>query len=784
MNEIYFKIALRNIKRYSVHSILNISGMAIGLACAILILLWVKDELSYDRHFEHADDLYRVIEKQNSPEGEVTLFAPTLSAIAPALKNEYPEIIRSSRYINTPLTLKKRDEFIEETVVVVDKDFLKMFNVKFVRGDINTAFNDPHNIVITEETAHKYFGNEDALGKTLPSRGFLVTVTGVIKSFPHNSHIQFTILVSTELFMKLGPKLNDWNDPGRAYTYVELKKGTDSKLVDQKIQNFIKTHKKGTDAEILLQNIKKIHLYSSRKYSYDISGHGDVTYVAILGLIAVFILLIACINFMNLSTAQSVQRAREIGVRKVAGANKQKIIVQFLGESLMIVSMATVIAMLLVELLLPGYNTLIGKQLDVDYHRVGLYIGLISIVLFCGLLAGSYPAFYLSSLNPSDIIKGVINKDPGNAKFRRVLVIFQFTLSIVLIVCTLIIGNQLKYMQNRKLGYNKDNIGYFMFPIRPGDPKLEALKKELSNNPDILSVTKGYSPVNLEFTSGGFNWAGKAAGDDVLFHRLDTDEDYAKTFQLEVKEGRFFSSEFPTDNTAIVINEKAAEVMGLQNPVGEVLTTPRGAKLTIIGVLKDFHIQSLHYKIEPLIMKKGESNNLIVKMKPDHIPATVESINKTFKSFNPGLPLDFHFLDDDFDNLYRTEQRMSQIFGYFSLLAIIISCLGLIGLSLFMTELRTKEIGIRKVNGAKSLEIFSLLSKEYIVWVLISILIASPVAWYAMYRWLENFAYKTELSWWIFAFTGLLALGIAFLTVSWQSLKAATRNPVEALRYE
>ena len=784
MNEIYIKIALRNIKRYSVHSILNISGMAIGLACAILILLWVQDEWSYDRHFENADDIYRVIEKQNSPSGEVTLFAPTLSAVAPALKNEYPEIIRSSRIMHTPLTLKKGDEFIEETVVAVDKDFLKMFNIRFVRGDINTALNDPHNIVITEETAHKYFGNEDALGKTVPSRGFLVTVTGVVNPLPHNSHIRFDFLISTDFFVQPGAHINDWEDRGRSYSYVELKKGTDSKLVDQKIQNFIKAHIKGSEAEIFLQNIKKIHLYSSRKYSYDVSGHGDITYVAIMGLIAFFILLIACINFMNLSTAQSVQRAREIGVRKVAGANKQKIIAQFLGESLLIVFVATIIAMILVELLLPGYNTLVGKELDVDYHRVGLYTGLISIVLFCGLLAGSYPAFYLSSLNPSDIIKGVINKDPGNAKFRRMLVIFQFTLSIVLIVCTLVIGNQLNYMQNKKLGYNKDNIGYFMFPIRPGDPKLEALKKELSNNPDILSVTKGYSPINLEATSGGYNWAGKKPGDDVLFHRLDTDEDYAKTFQLELKDGRFFSSDYPTDNTAAVINEKAVEAMGLKNPVGEVLTTSRGAKLTIIGVLKDFHIQSLHFKIEPLIMKKGESNNLIVKMKPDHIPATVESINKTFKSFNPGLPLDFHFLDVDFDNLYRTEQRMSKIFGYFSVLAIIISCLGLIGLSLFMTELRTKEIGIRKVNGAKSLEIFSLVSKEYIVWVLISILIASPVAWYAMHRWLENFAYKTELSWWIFALTGLLALGIALLTVSWQSLKAATRNPVEALRYE
>ena len=784
MNEIYLKIALRNIKRYSVHSILNISGMAIGLACAILILLWVQDEWSYDRHFEHADDLYRVIEKQNSPGGEVTLFAPTLSAVAPALKIEYPEIIRSSRIMHTPLTLKKGDEFIEETVVAVDKDFLKMFNIRFVRGDINTALNDRHNIVITEETAHKYFGNDDALGKTLPSRGFLVTVTGVVKPLPLNSHIRFDFLISTDYFVESGAPVNSWEDRGRSYSYIELVKGTDSKLVDQKIQNFIKKHKKGADAELLLQNIKKIHLYSSRKYSYDIVGHGDITYVAIMGLIAFFILLIACINFMNLSTAQSVQRAREIGVRKVAGANKQKIIAQFLGESLLIVSVATIIAMILVELLLPGYNTLIGKQLDVDYHRVGLYVGLIAIVLFCGLLAGSYPAFYLSSLNPSDIIKGVINKDPGNAKFRRVLVIFQFTLSIALIVCTLIIGNQLSYMQNKKLGYNKDNIGYFMFPIRPGDPKLEALKKELSNNPDILRVTKGYSPMNLEATSGGYNWAGKKAGDDVLFHRLDTDEDYAKTFQLELKEGRFFSSEFPSDNTAAVINEKAAEAIGLKNPVGEVLTTPRGAKLTIIGVLKDFHIQSLHYKIEPLLMKKGESNNLFVKMKSDHVPATVEFINKTFKSFNPGLPLDFHFLDVDFDNLYRTEQRMSKIFRYFSLLAIIISCLGLIGLSLFMTELRTKEIGIRKVNGAKSLEIFALLSKEYMLWVLISILIATPVAWYTMHRWLENFAYKTNLSWWIFALTGLLALGIAFLTVSWQSMKAATRNPVEALRYE
>ncbi len=780
----YLKLAFRNIKRYSTHSILNIGGLAIGMTCAILILLWVENEWSYDRHFEHADDLYRVIEKQNSPGGEVSLFAPTLSAVAPALKAEYPEIVRSSRIIHTPLTLKKKDEFLEETVVAVDKDFFKMFSIGFVRGDMNTAFNDPHNIVITEETARKYFGNEEALGKTLLSRGFLVTVTGVVRSLPQNSHILFNILVPTQLLMGFGAKINEWEDQGRSYSYVELEKGTDSKIVDRKIRKFIQDHKKGSESELLLQSIKKIHLYSSRKYNYDISGNGDITYVMILGLIAVFVLIIACINFMNLSTAQSVRRAREIGVRKVAGASKQKIILQFLGESLLIALIAIVIAMILVQLLLPGYNMLIGRQLVVDYSRAGLYVGLITIVLFCGLLAGSYPSFYLSSLKPLDTMKGVIHKNPGNTKFRTVLVIFQFSLSILLIVSTLVIGSQLKYMQNKKLGFNKDNIGYFMFPIRPGDPKLEALKKELCNNPDILSVTKGQSPVNLEYTSGGYSWAGKKTSVDVLFHHLDTDEDYLKTFQLELSGGRFFSSEFPTDKTAVVINEKAAEAMGMKNPVGEVLTAPWGAKLTIVGVLKDFHIQSLHYKIEPLMMQKGESNNLYMKMKPDHIPATVESINKTFKSFNPGLPMDFHFLDEDFDNLYRTEQQMSKIFGYFSLLAIIISCLGLIGLSLFMTELRTKEIGIRKVNGAKSLEIFSLMSKEYLFWVLVSIVIASPVAWYAMRLWLENFAYKTTLSWWIFALAGLLAMTIALLTVSWQSWKAATRNPIEALRYE
>ena len=758
------------------------------MACALLILLWVYDEWSYDRDFKNADNIYRVTENENPPGGEASQFAIAPGALTKALKEEYPEIIRSARYEpHSELRLKKGDEFREEkAVAAVDKDFLKMFNIEFVQGDINSALNEPHNVVLTEEMADKYFGNKDALGKTLTeSLGYQVTVTGVVKK-PYNSHLRFDFLVPIELLTERGAPLNNWEF--RCYNYIELHKGTDSKILDIKIRDYLKKHIKGSNSEIFLQNIKKIHLFSSRKYTYDISGHGDITYVRIMGLIAVFILLIACINFMNLATAQSARRAKEIGIRKVAGANKRKIIFQFLGESLLIVFMAHVIAMIIVELLLPGFNNLVGKQLTVNYQSAGLYMGLITMVLFCGLLAGSYPAFYLSSLKPLDIMKGAIIKNPRNAQFRRVLVIFQFSLSVLLIICTLIVGKQLNYLQNRKLGFNKDNIGYFMFPTAPWDPKLKIVKNELLNNPDIVSVTNVFfnydNPLNMEGTSGGFNWEGKKEGDDVLFYTLGADEDYAKTFQIELKEGRYFSSEFSTDATAAVINEEAAKIMDFKDPVGEIITTPQGSKLNIIGVVKDFHFKSLHYKIEPLIMQIGGSNTFFIRMKPEHITSTVESIRKTYSSFKPDIPLNFHFLDDDFDKLYRTEQRMSKIFGYFSFLVIIISCLGLIGLSSFMTERRTKEIGIRKANGAKSHEIFFFLSKEYIIWVLISIIIACPIAWYAMHKWLQNFAYRINISWWAFALAGAIALLIALLTVGLQSCRAASKNPFEALRYE
>jgi putative ABC transport system permease protein len=797
----YIIIALRNIKRYSAHSLLNISGMAIGMAGAFLILLWVQNEISFDRFHKHADYLYRVLENQYSVGGDVLSTALTPNALAPDLKDEYPEIIRSTRFEGRAFPVQKKDEYIIETGAFVDKDFLEMFNIGFIRGDKKSALNDPHNIVITEEMAKKYFDDVDPLGKTLTSMNFVFTITGVVKSLPRNSHIVFDFLVPFMLYKELGADLNAWNY-NATYSYIELHEGTDGNIFAGKIKGVVQKHIQGSRVDLFLQNIKRVHLYSYGKYTADISGLGDISNIRILSLIALFILIIACINFMNLSTAQSARRAKEIGLRKLAGASKTTIIFQFLGESLLIVFVAHVIAMILVELLLPDFNHLIrnfqsndflmmnfnnhaGKQVDVNYQSADLYIGLISVILFCGLCAGSYPAFYLSSLEPTNIIRSAIGKNPGNALFRRVLVIFQFSLSVLLIICTLIVGNQFRYMKNRNLGFNKDNIGYFQFGM---DMNREVLKKDLGSNPDILGVTIADNPFSGlgGASSDGFNWEGKKEGDKVLFSILYCDEDYAKTFQLEPKKGRFFSSEFSTDNTAVVINEKAAEVMDFKEPLGATVTTAEGGKFRIIGVVKDFHYKSLRTKIEPLIMfmNKNAGFTCFIKMKPDQTASTIDFVKKTFKSYNLYYPLVFKFFDADYNNLYWSEQRMGKIFGYFSILAIAISCLGLIGLSSFMTTRRTKEIGIRKANGARSIEIFSMLSGEYIVLVIISFLIACPIAWYAMHTWLQNFAYRTPVSWWVFPLAGLMVIVVTMLTVGLQSYKAAGRNPVEELRYE
>jgi putative ABC transport system permease protein len=720
--------------------------------------------------------------------GKIDQSAATPFPLAATLKEVYPEIKRSTRYHNWLTSFSKGDNIIQGRLAHVDRDFFEMFNIEFISGDINSALAGPYNIVITEEMAKRYFGDEDPLGKTMTvSPNYLVTVTGLIKDIPRNSHFYADCLASFEFYtIQFGGNLDDlnkWNDVYN-YTFIELAKGSDSKLVEEKIKGIIQRNVKGSNAEIFLQNIRNIHLYSQGKYSHDIET-GNIVYVRLSGLVAVLILTIACINFMNLTTAQSFRRAKEIGVRKVAGAKRRKIIFQFMGESLLIVFVAHMIAMILVELFLPGFKSFMF--MEVNYQGLGLYVVLITVVLFCGLFAGCYPALYISSIKPLETIKGVTIKNPGKGKFRRILVISQFTLSFLFIICTLVIRSQLNYIQNKNLGLNMDNIAHFEFTK---GLQRETLKNELGNNPDIVSVTfTGYQNVLDNWSAvNGVDWKGKKKDDDVLFSVLNADKDYAKTFQLELKEGSFLSTnEFSIDTTVVVINEKAAEIMGFKDPIGEIITH-WGLKFKIIGVVKNFHFKTLRSAIDPLIISpippSPPGGICYIRMKPDRIASIVNYIRDIFRSHNLDYMPDVKFLNDDYKNIYRIEQIAGALFSYFTFLAIIISCLGLIGLSTFMTVSRTKEIGIRKANGAKYGEIISLLLKEYIKLVVISFVIAAPIAWYATNIWLRGYAYRTNIGWWVFAMALLIVIVIVLLTVGIQSYNAARKRPVEALRYE
>jgi len=781
----YLSIAYRNIKKSLGYSILNIGGLTIGMACAFLIILWIQDELSFDKCYPKGENLYRVLENQHYSGGEVFPVAVTPSGLAPALKEKIPEIISATRFTKNYWLIKNGESYINEEITMVDEDFLKMFDVEFLNGDINTALKNPHNIILTNKMAQKYFQEENALGKTLEiNKSLTVTVTGIVKEFPKNTHINFNILAPFNYLQETGTNLNDFGN-NSYHTYVELQQGTKQALVDEKIKYFFKQYFEGSTTDLHLQNIQEWHLYSAAIYTADVGGLGDITYVRIFSIVALFILIIACINFMNLSTAQSSKRAKEIGVRKINGSSKKKIIAQFLGESMIIAFIALILAMLLVSLLLPNFNTISGKELTINYGTYKLYLGLLLMAIFSGLLAGSYPALYLSAFDPLKVIKGSISSNTGKGQFRRVLVITQFTLTVFLIICTLFISKQINYLQNKKLGLNKDNVGYFYLgnDVRNN---LKAFKAELLTNPHILGTTMSQQlPTNIGNSTSGFNWEGKNENDNILFHTVATDEDYASTFNLEMIEGRFFSAEYPSDNQTVVLNEKAAEVMGFDQTLGKELDA-FGDNYKIIGVVKNFHFKSMRNKIEPLIMYLYPDQCYInfVRIKPENTKATINFITETVKSIDPTATVDFKFLDEEYDKLYRSESRMGSIFNYFSILAIIISCLGLLGLSLFMAERRTKEIGIRKTNGAETKAVFGLMIKEFIIWVIISIIIASPLAWIALNKWTQEFAYHTHISYWIFALAGSIALSIALLTVGFQTYRAARRNPVEALRDE
>jgi ABC-type antimicrobial peptide transport system permease subunit len=787
----YLLIALRNIKRYKAYSMINITGLAVGMACCILIFLWVQDELNFDRFHKYADDLYRVISEKHVAD-QVSHNATTPNPIGPTLVEDYPEIINFTRtqIWKGWLVRYGKKKFLNDTLAVADPSFFEVFTFPFLKGDPKIAFDDRYSVVITEETAKKYFAHQEPMGKYLKIMEQDFKVTGVLKKAPPNSHIQFDCIFPIINMQRMWHlEFENWAHDHRFYTYVQLGKDISIKDIGQKISGIVKRyHPQSNISGIYLQPLTDIHLRSAFKGDNDNYKQGNITRVYILSLIALCLLLVACINFMNLSTARSVTRSGEVGFRKVIGASRVDLIKQFLGESLILSFIAFFISIILALLFLPVFNQLTDKQLTLTAGLSGdirLIFGFIGIALFTGIAAGSYPAFFLSSFQPVRTLKGIGGAVGQHGSFlRKVMVVSQFVFTTILIAGTAIIYYQLRFIENRDLGYDKDNLIYFSGDHKY-DKDYEAKKNELLKHSDILSVTKNLPPIYIEDSTEKVKWEGQKNHEKIAIHPVNVDYDYIKTFNMKMAAGRYFSEEFSTDTSNYILNETAVKMMGMESPLGKRFwLDDQGG--TIIGVIKDYHHGSLHQQIEPLVFKlfHRESHWLSIKLNPANMSEALTFLESKWQQLSPVMPFSYMFFDEKINSLYKAEKKVGVVAKVFTFLAIFVSCIGLFGLASYMAEKRTKEIGVRKVLGASVPGIVNLLIKDFLKLVLIAVVIASPLGWYIMYRWLQNFVYRIGIELWIFLYAGGALLVITLFAISYQAIAASLKNPSESLRYE
>ncbi len=785
----YLKIAWRNFVKQKGYSFLNMGGLAIGMACAIHILLWVHHESSYDDFHENSDQIYRLTAEANED---------FKAAVSPAgMVEELPDLmtqIHSSVRLSRPfeeLFEVNGEKFKESGALFVDANFLEVFTFPLIEGDPETALDQPDGILITRTIAQNFFGEEQALGKAVKvNNADVFTVTGVLEDPPSNSHLQFKILLPMAHYAKTDSDLiNKVWDSFNFYGYFKFQNGAISNKDDlsRAVQEVNQIYaERMPEFEIIfdLQPLTDIHLHSSG-LQIDLAGHGNIQYVNIFFIAALIILIVACINYMNLATARSSKRAREVGMRKVIGADRRQLAFQFLGESLMISFLSLILAVGIVYLSLPAFNNLAQKQLELNLEDTYIWMGILGIVLVTGLVSGSYPALFLSSFKPVKVLKGKLKLSGSNLMFRNGLVVLQFATSVLLLVGTMVIYSQLNYIRDKNLGYNKSNLIYV--PME-GEifGKQDALRTALEQNP----LTADFSiisdlPANLESGDFAVTWEGKDPDAQILFPSIRADENFQKVFQMEMVEGRNFTSS-SEENNDFIINETAAKIIGkdLGDVLGKSLTF-YDRKGTIIGVVKDFNYKPLQYAIEPLILSHRRTGAVtVVRTAPEQTEATIASLEEIYATLNPAYPLAYGFVDSDLDAQYKGERQMGSIFNLFALLAIFISCLGLYGLSAFMTEQRFKEIGIRKVLGASMALLVNMLSRDFVRLVLLAFLIATPIAWYLMDGWLEGFAYRIDIQWWMFAATGLAILLVAITTVSYHSIRAANANPIKSIRTE
>lgn len=786
----YIISAFRNLVRQRGFSIVNITGLAIGMAIAILIYLWVQHELSYDRFNSKHERIYRLIQTQHYASGPLTTVCMP-GPIAEDIKNEIPEIANTFMYYAISMTVNYKDNVFTENIKLADPELFEMFDFSFIEGNPEHVFNDLKSVVITDKMAQKLFEEDDPMGKLITFNNDLkFKVTGIIKETPQNSSFRFDICFPFKNIEDMGFTINryGWNT---YYVYVELKENINYLDVNKKINGFLE--EKGrtqsladgndsydSDIDLFLFPLKKIHLHSYRE------DRGAIQFIYIFSAIAIFIILIACINFMNLATARSAKRAKEITIRKSIGADRKNLIQQFLGESLLISFFAMLLAILIVYLLLPWFNLLVEKELTLNIFTSSLWFILLATTLIIGLLAGSYPAFYLSAFNPVKSRRNGISKGKGNFYFRRALVVFQFVLSVALIISTIVVNRQLSYLYNNKLGMDINDVS--MLTLRGSSfEKYEVLKNEILNSPNIRSVSRANSiPFYIGSNSGGIEWEGKDTEDDIIVGFTFADEGYAETMGMKMKEGRFFSGDIQSDTAAVIINETAVKAFGLENPIGEWLSWGDDNRNKIIGVIEDFHHLPMQQGIDPLTIYYAPEHCrlMLVKTVSGKYQEAKEEIGEIWAKNAQGFPFEPELLKDIYESVYRDEARLIQIIGYFAMLAIFISFLGLFALSTYMAEQRTKEIGIRKILGASTSGIISLISREFIVWVLISNLIAWPLAWFVMNDWLNSYVYHTKISLDIFGITLLVSIIIAIVTITYQSISTALKKPVEAIKYE
>ena len=785
----YLKIAWRNLNRNKAFSAINIFGLAFGMACALLIMLWVTDEKSVDHFHKNGKQIYQVYERYYF-DGKVEANYPTQVLLAEELKRVVPEIkYASGLEWNTNNTFEAGEKINKMDGCFAGEEFFSIFSYPLIYGTPQSALNTIDGIAISRKMAEHFFGTLDkAIGKTIRFENWTdLKITAIFENLPVKSTQQFDFLRSWLAFKKENSDwINNWGntDP---QTFIQLHESADPKVVEAKIKDFVYNYTekaKGFKVELALQPFTEKYLHSTFKNGQIVGGR--IEYVRMFSIIAIFILLIACINFMNLATARSAKRAKEVGIRKVIGAARFTLMGQFIGEAMLLTFISLVVSVLMVILLLPAFNSLTGKQMSLPLNETFFWIRLVVLFLLVSFIAGSYPSLFLSSLNPTKVLKGKLKFGWGAALFRRSLVAFQFALSIIMIAGMIVIYRQLDYVQTKNLGYDRENLLYIPMEGDLGK-KYTAFKEEASKMPRVKSVSKiRQSPTRISSHTGDIKWEGKDPNVIASFVNTVVGYDFAKTMNLNFVEGRDFSKEYGTDTASFIINETALSKIGYKDPIGKSLWWGK-REGKIIGIVKDFHFASMHQAIEPIIIALDDKRpwgTMLVRIEKGKTSEALAGLQKIYKTLNPKFPFTYRFSDLEFEKLYKSEQLVSRLANYFAFLAIFISCLGLFGLTIFTAEQRVKEIGVRKVLGATVPNIFSLLSSNFLKPVVIAMVLAFPVAWYMMNDWLQDFAYKIDIEWWMFAIAGLLTIAIALLTVSYQSIRAALSNPVKSLRTE